>query len=137
MDFFTNTNNLLLLATLVTSGLALALPQLLGRFNQQWLGVHAAVQSVNQRGAQIVDIRSAEEYGSGHIANSKHLPVSELEKGFKHLKLDTNKPIILVCLSGSRASGAIGKFKKAGFSEIMCLEGGISAWNQAGLPLVK
>lgn len=136
MDFFTNINNLLLIATLVTSGLALALPQLMGRLNKQLLNVHTAIQWVNQRQAQLLDVRTAEEYKSGHIANSKHLPLADLDD-IQKLKLDTNKPVILVCLSGSRANSAVGKLKKAGFLELACLEGGISAWNQAGLPLVK
>jgi rhodanese-related sulfurtransferase len=137
MDFLTNTNNLLLLATLITSGLALALPQILGRLNKQLLSVHTAVQWVNQRNAQIVDIRTADEYKTGHIAQSKHLSLADLDNGIKQLKLDSNKPVILVCLSGSRANTASGKFKKAGFTEVACMDGGISAWNQAGLPLVK
>ncbi|MEY4481208.1 MAG: hypothetical protein RIQ84_370 [Pseudomonadota bacterium] len=137
MDFLTNTNNLLLLATLITSGLALALPQILGRLNKQLLSVHTAVQWVNQRNAQVVDIRTADEYKTGHIAQSKHLPLADLDNGIKQLKLDSNKPVILVCLSGSRANTASGKFKKAGFAEVACMDGGISAWNQAGLPLVK
>ena len=136
MDFFTNTNNLLLIATLVTSGLALALPQLMGRMNKQLLNVHTAIQWVNQRQAQLLDVRTAEEYQSGHIANSKHLTLADLDD-IQKLKLDTNKPVILVCLSGSRANSAVAKLKKAGFSELACMEGGISAWNQAGLPLVK
>jgi rhodanese-related sulfurtransferase len=137
MDFITNTNNLLLLATLLTSGLALALPQIMGRINKEFISVHTAIQWVNKRNAQIVDIRSVEEYKTGHIANSKHLPLSELDGGISKLRLDARKPIILVCLSGSRANTAAGKFKKAGFDELACMEGGISAWNQAGLPLIK
>ena len=136
MDFITNTNNLLLLATLLTSGLALALPQIMGRINKELISVHTAIQWVNKRNAQIVDIRSVEEYKTGHIANSKHLPLSELDGGISKLRLDARKPIILVCLSGSRANTAAGKFK-AGFDELACMEGGISAWNQAGLPLIK
>jgi len=136
MDFLTNTNNLLLIATLVTSGLALALPQLLGRLNKQLLNVHTAIQWVNQRQAQILDVRTSDEYQSGHIANSKNLPLANFDN-IQQLQLDTNKPVILVCLSGSRANTAVGKLKKAGFLEVACIEGGISSWNQAGLPLVK
>ena len=137
MNFLTNTNNLLLIATLVTSGLALAVPQILGRLNRQLLSAHTAVQWVNQRGAQIVDVRSVEEFKSGHVANSKNLPLSDIQDPAKQLHLDTNKPVILVCLSGSRASSAAGKFKKAGFSEVACIEGGVGGWTQAGLPLVQ
>ena len=137
MDFLTNTNNLLLLATLITSGLALALPQILGRLNKQLLSVHTAVQWVNQRNAQVVDIRTADEYKTGHIAQSKHLSLADMDYGIKKLKLDSNKPVILVCLSGSRANTAVGKLKKMGFLEVACMEGGISSWNQASLPLVK
>jgi rhodanese-related sulfurtransferase len=137
MDFISNTNNLLLLATLLTSGLALALPQIMGRINKELISVHTAIQWVNQRNAQIVDVRSVEEYKTGHIANSKHLPLKELDGGISKLRLDARKPIILVCLSGSRATSAAGKFKKAGFDEVACMEGGIAAWNQASLPLIK
>jgi rhodanese-related sulfurtransferase len=137
MDFITNTNNLLLFATLLTSGVALALPQIMGRINKELISVHTAIQWVNQRNAQIIDIRSVEEYKTGHIANSKHLPLAELDGGISKLRLDARKPIILVCLSGSRATKAAGKFKKAGFDEVACIEGGVSAWNQANLPLIK
>ena len=105
MDFLTNTNNLLLLATLITSGLALALPQIMGHLNKQLLSVHESVQWINQRQAQILDIRTPDEYKAGHIANSKHLPLAKL--------------------------------KKAGCKDVVCMEGGISAWNQAGMPLIK
>jgi len=137
MDFLTNTNNLILLATLLTSGLALALPQILGRLNKQLLSIHESVQWVNQRNAQILDIREANEYKAGHIPNSKHLPLSELDSGLKQAKIDSNKPIILVCLSGNRANTALAKLKKAGCKDVVCMEGGISAWNQAGMPLIK
>jgi hypothetical protein len=137
MDFITNTNNLLLLATLLTSGVALALPQIMGLINKELISVHTAIQWVNKRNAQIVDVRSVEEHKTGHIANSKHLPLADLDGGISKLRLDARKPVILVCLSGSRATTAARKFKKAGFDEIACMEGGISAWNQAGLPLIK
>lgn len=137
MDFITNTNNLLLLATLLTSGVALALPQIMGRINKELISVHTAIQWVNQRNAQIVDIRTLAEYKTGYIANSKHLPLADFDGGLSKLRLDARKPLILVCLSGSRANTAARKFKKAGFDEIACMEGGISAWNQAGLPLIK
>jgi rhodanese-related sulfurtransferase len=137
MDFFTNTNNLLLLATLITSGLALALPQIMGRLNKQLLSVTESVQFINQHQAQILDIRTAEEFKAGHIPNSKHLPLSELDSGLKQAKIDSNKPIILVCLSGNKANTALAKLKKAGCKDVVCMEGGISAWNQAGMPLIK
>ncbi|MEY2887602.1 MAG: hypothetical protein RI913_1021 [Pseudomonadota bacterium] len=137
MDFFTNTNNLLLLATLITSGLALALPQIMGRLNKQLLSVTESVQFINQRQAQILDIRTVEEFKAGHIPNSKHLPLSELDSGLKQAKIDSNKPIILVCLSGNKANTALAKLKKAGCKDVVCMEGGISAWNQAGMPLIK
>jgi rhodanese-related sulfurtransferase len=137
MDFLTNTNNLLLLATLITSGLALALPQIMGRLNKQLLSVTESVQFINQRQAQILDIRTVEEFKAGHIPNSKHLPLSELDSGLKQAKIDSNKPIILVCLSGNKANTALAKLKKAGCKDVVCMEGGISAWNQAGMPLIK
>jgi rhodanese-related sulfurtransferase len=111
------------------------LPQLIGGANKR-LGVHATVQWINQRQAQLVDVRTTEEFRSGHVAGSKNLPLDRFDNDLSQLRLDTNKPVILVCLSGQRASGAVNKFKKAGFTEIACLDGGVNAWRDAGLPLI-
>ena len=53
------------------------------------------------------------------------------------LAKDKAAPIIVVCQTGQRSGKAQAALKEAGYSEIYALEGGIAAWQQAGLPLVK
>lgn len=97
----------------------------------------AATLLINRRKAAVVDVRSLDSFREGHLARSKNLPTQDFPAGLADLKLDKENPVVLVCDSGTRAAGLVGKFKKEGFTEVVVLEGGIKAWTAAGLPLVK
>lgn len=96
-----------------------------------------AVTLMNRRNAVVVDVRDQGEFASGHLANARHIPLSRLGDGVKELEKFKNRPIVIVCQSGSRSAGAIGLLSKQGFSEVFSLRGGISAWQQANMPLEK
>lgn len=51
--------------------------------------------------------------------------------------MDASKPILLVCANGVQSAKASKALKVSGRSEVYSLEGGIDAWQQAGLPLVN
>ena len=53
------------------------------------------------------------------------------------LAKDKAVPIIVVCQNGQRSSKAQAALKEAGYSEVYALEGGMAAWQQAGMPVVK
>jgi rhodanese-related sulfurtransferase len=53
------------------------------------------------------------------------------------MRLDKSSPVILVCETGTKSASLVGKLQKEGYADVVCLEGGIKAWNLAGLPLVK
>lgn len=112
-------------------------PNFRGMAGGQVLTPAAATLLINRRRAAVIDLRSSEEFNQGHLARAKNLPASTFPAGLADLKLDRENPVILVCDSGSRASSFVGKFKKEGFVEVTSLEGGIKAWNAAGLLLVK
>lgn len=81
----------------------------------------------------LVDVRSPEELAAGSIAGSQLIPLGELSRG--RMTLPADKPILLICAVGGR-SYAVGKyFSGKGYRDIYNLEGGISAWKAAGLPL--
>ena len=65
------------------------------------------------RGAQIVDVRTPSEFSSGHIRNSKNIPLDQLNAGMK--KLDVKKPVITCCASGMRSSSAKAILQQNGF----------------------
>lgn len=85
--------------------------------------------------AQLVDVRTPEEYNSGHIQNSLNLNVYDSNFDKEISKLDKSKPVFVYCRSGGRSSSAASKLVDMGFSEIYDLQGGITAWNANDLSL--
>lgn len=67
-------------------------------------------------GAQIVDVRTIDEYQQGHIRGSINIPLQTLGKSFGKIKKD--KPVITCCASGMRSAAAKGILKSAGYSDV-------------------
>jgi len=84
---------------------------------------------------QVLDVRTAEEYQSGHLNNS-FLADWNNEEEFKTRvqSLDKNKPVYTYCLSGARSDAAAHWLNENGYTAYN-LSGGISAWKRAGKPL--
>ena len=101
------------------------------------IGAFEAVQLINRRDAVVLDLRDTGEYSAGHISNAKHLPQAQLADRLKELEKHKSRPVIVSCASGSRAPAAAAELRKQGFAEAVALRGGITAWQQAGLPLEK
>lgn len=97
-----------------------------------------AVQIMShEQGSLIVDIREDNEYQSGHIKESVHIPLSSLKSRVIELEKYKDKSIILGCRSGSRSARAVGILKKHGFAKVHNLRGGMLAWENDNLPIVK
>jgi rhodanese-related sulfurtransferase len=82
----------------------------------------------------ILDVRSKEEFDSGHIEGAYLLHVSELENRLAELPQD--KPIIVYCRSGSRSTSAANILLEKGFKEIFNMTGGITEWQSKGFPVI-
>lgn len=97
-----------------------------------------ATQLINKEDAVVVDVRSAEEFKKGHVVNAKNIPVSQIDEG-KLNAIENKKqiPIIVVCASGARSSGAAAKLVKAGFEKVYSLSPGMSGWAAANLPTTR
>lgn len=133
MDFIIQNIGLVLLATL--SGVMLFVPSLGSRLSGvRQVGPQEAVQLFNREDALILDVRENSEYHDGHIAKSRHVPLGKLKTELVALEKFKDRAIIAVCRSGARSQRACGILKKAGFAKVHNLEGGIHAWEQAGLP---
>jgi phage shock protein E len=76
-------------------------------------------------GALLIDVRTAGEFGRGHIEGAINIPVSALQAQLP--KLAKGKPIIVYCQSGARSSRAAQTLKNAGFQQVHNL-GSISNW---------
>ncbi len=73
----------------------------------------------------IVDVRTPEEYGRGHIPGARNIPVDRMGKGAGKLKRDNQ--IVLYCQSGSRAASALTTLRNKGFGNCWNF-GKISRW---------
>ena len=65
------------------------------------------------------------------------MPQAELAERIKDLEKYKARPVIVSCASGTRSAAAVAQLRKHGFAEAVALRGGVSAWQQAGLPLEK
>jgi rhodanese-related sulfurtransferase len=92
---------------------------------------------VNRDDAVVVDLSASGDFEKGHIAGSRNVQPSALAPDHKLLAAAKERPVVLVCRSGQASADAAAKLKKAGVAHVHWLDGGIAAWQQAGLPLVK
>jgi len=82
-----------------------------------------------------VDVRTAREVAEIAVEGAQAIPMSTILKG--QVVLPKDKPLILICAVGGR-SYWVGRFLSyQGYPEVYNLKGGIVAWEQAGLAVVK
>lgn len=86
----------------------------------------------------VIDVRRPEEYAAGHLEAAK-LQLDYYAPDFKEqlAKLDKSVPYLIYCRSGHRSGLALGIMKDLGFTDVHDIEGGITAWTAAGLPVVQ
>jgi rhodanese-related sulfurtransferase len=82
----------------------------------------------------VIDVRQPEEYGAGHIAGSKLIPLGELGKRINELPKD--REIVCVCASGNRSHSATKFLVGAGYNAFD-MKGGMFVWQRAQLPIKK
>ena len=92
---------------------------------------------INRQDALLVDVSPAADFEKGHIAGAKNVQLSQFDADNKVLAKVRDLPVVVACRSGSASSGAAKKLVKAGFKQVYWLDGGVAAWQQASLPLVK
>ncbi len=91
----------------------------------------------NFENVQIVDVRTADEFNSGHIENAINLDVNSVVFENSLSQIYKEIPTFVYCKSGTRSQKAIEIMKKEGFKEIYKLEGGIEAWKNKQLPMTN
>jgi rhodanese-related sulfurtransferase len=92
---------------------------------------------INRQDALLVDVSGTAEFEKGHIAGAKSVQMSQFDADNKILAKVRDLPVAVVCRTGTTSAEAARKLVKAGFKQVHWLDGGIAAWQQANLPLVK
>lgn len=92
--------------------------------------------SANNPSTVILDVRTADEFNTGHLENAVLIDYRSKDFSEKIKSLDPNKEYLIYCRSGVRSSQAIDSLKLLGFNQLVELDGGINAWKQNKLPVV-
>jgi rhodanese-related sulfurtransferase len=83
-------------------------------------------------GAQVVDVRTANEHGVSHIEGAAHMPLERLDEEIQ--QLDREKPVLVYCRGGNRSGIAAEALRNSGW-DAHSIDGGLVAWHEAGLPV--
>lgn len=101
--------------------------------NLKNVDAHAAARLM-QEGALMVDVRESGEYARARVPGSQNITLSRLE--LAELPLAPNQAVVFFCASGNRTSVYAARLaQKAGAAEAYVMQGGLSAWGRAGLPV--
>lgn len=131
-------DNVLLIGLAIGSLVMLILPSLKrGASGVANVSPTDAVLLINRSNATVIDVRDDAEFAAGHINEAKHIPLAQLEERIKELHKLKDKPVIVHCKGGVRSAKASDILKKHEFTKVHNLEGGLDAWLQAKLPVVK
>lgn len=91
---------------------------------------------ITQQNVQILDVRTAPEYQSGHLKKALQANWNnETEFQERTKALDKSKPVYVYCLSGVRSSAAANWLSENGFKNVISMKGGINAWKKANKPV--
>ena len=85
----------------------------------------------------LIDVRTPVEHDEMHIAGSHLMPLDKLDAAQVKSTAAGSDQCILVCRSGKRADQAFQKLQAAGCENLAILDGGVTAWESAGLPLTR
>lgn len=83
----------------------------------------------------IVDVREPDEFARERVEGAALVPISQFVA--RHGELPKDRPLYMLCHSGSRSQSATMYLLQAGWTDVRNVTGGISAWMQAGLPVRK
>lgn len=109
------------------------------RFTRKYKALSPAqlTQLINRENAQVFDVSPHADFERGHIIGSRNVLMSQFGPEHKDVAKAKEQPIALVCRNGQSAAIAAEKLTKAGFANVSVLEGGMMAWTQADLPIVR
>jgi rhodanese-related sulfurtransferase len=95
-----------------------------------------AIQLMN-KGALVIDVRPNEAFTAGHIGDARNIAAADLPAQADSLKRFREKPVVLCCDTGVIAGSAARRLAALGFTQVASLRGGLNAWRQDNLPLIK
>lgn len=93
--------------------------------------------SLSGKPVELLDVRTPAEFREVHVEFAENVPLDQLDVSRLLAGRDASQPLYVICRSGSRGKQACQKFLAAGHLNVVNVEGGTQAWDQAGLPVVR
>ena len=128
-------NNWMLLLVAIGSGVMLFVPGLSASRSGGGISIADAVHKMNREKAVMIDVRSEAAYNQARVAQSKHVPLSELGAKLPQVVKKKDQPVLLLCETGRSASMAVAAVKKLGYEQVYSVAGGLRAWKAANMPV--
>jgi rhodanese-related sulfurtransferase len=85
----------------------------------------------------LIDVRTPAEFEEVHVEWARLAPLAGLRPEQEMIRCRATGPLYIICKSGRRAAEARRKFVDAGFDDVACVDGGLAAWEAAGLPVIR
>jgi len=128
----------ILLAIALLSAVAF-LPRFIARLRRGPSLTIDALKHSREQGLDItvLDVRSPEEFSGelGHVAGAINIPINELPRRVSELDAWVERPLAIVCRTDRRSARAARLLTQQGFAHAHVVQGGMTAWNDAGLPV--
>ena len=83
----------------------------------------------------ILDVRTKEEFDTGHLEGAAMIDFYSHDFADQLAELDRDVPYLIYCRSGNRSGQATSLMQELGFTDVADVDGGITAWAEAGLPV--
>ena len=90
-----------------------------------------------ENGATLIDVREDNEFEKEHAKGATHIGRGVIERDIVHRFPDKNRELILYCGGGYRSALAADNLQKMGYTNILSMTGGWTAWTEAGAPTEK
>ena len=100
------------------------------------LDVKTFKAAVDKDDALLIDVRTPEEFAKGHIEGAANIDWINGTLLKDVSGIDKTKPVLLYCAGGGRSGEALDAMKKAGFTDVRDLKGGIMAWKKDDQPVI-
>lgn len=97
--------------------------------------VEQAREAAEQATVMLLDVRTADEFASGHISGAVNIDWYDPGFSAKAGLIDKHTPLLVYCAVGGRSAEAQASLQGLGFKEVHNLTGGFDAWRKAGFPV--
>lgn len=88
---------------------------------------------LNDKYTVVIDVRTVDEYNSGHLSDAVNIPLSRLQKSIReNEEITPDDEIIVYCRSGRRSMNAYEILNELGYSNVKSMSGGIIKWTSLG-----